>query len=298
MSQPTVSPRKARLRRLTAALKKSARNCRRSLLSVNALIIAVTAVVMLALFILAIAPLRYNIAVGQISPYTITATHDAVDEYTTESRRKAAAQAVQPKYMYVDGVTEAVLSDLDYIFSQLDAAVQYSETLEDKSPTRRYSADELAYANTIVTKLELKDYQMRTLLNLTGAQLNTLYNTLYTVVQTNMEKTVTEGTESDVITSIRQIIGYSVEYNVLENIAIPVLRAVIRPNMVVDQEATEAARQAASEALEPVVYKQGQNILLKGEKVERYQYDLLASLGLLNNTDVDMSIYFGAALLV
>ena len=299
MSQRAVSPRRARLRRLAAALKRRAKAFRRAIFSINALIIAVATLVMLVLFTLAIVPVRYDIAVGMVPAHTIAATRDVVDEYSTELRRRQAALSVQPKYVYEEGVTEAVLYDLDQIFTQLDAAIQYSETLEDKSPTRRYTADELAYAGTIVTLLELKDYQMRTLLNMTEAQLSALYNTLYAVVQNNMYKTVTEGAETEVIASIRQIIGYSVEYNVLENIALPALRAVIRPNMVIDQEATEAAREAAREAVEPVVYKQGQNILVKGEgTVERHQYETLASLGLLSSASVDMSIYPGAALLV
>ena len=54
------------------------------------------------------------------------------------------------------------------------------------------------------------------------------------------------------------------------------------------------------ESVEPVIYKQGQNIIVKGEGlVEKNQYAMLQSLGVLNNgNNTDLNIYVGAALLV
>ena len=72
----------------------------------------------------------------------------------------------------------------------------------------------------------------------------------------------------------------------------------MQPNIVIDQEATELAREQAREAVEPVVYKQGQNIVVKGEgRVERYQYEMLSAMGLLNNSSISILIYLGAALM-
>jgi len=79
----------------------------------------------------------------------------------------------------------------------------------------------------------------------------------------------------------------------------PVLNACIKANMVIDQEATDAAREAAREAVEPVVYKQGQNIVVRGEgRITANQLAMLSTLGLLSSGEVDMNIYSGSALLV
>ena len=254
---------RVRMRRFLTRAKALAKRFRNAALSMRTLVSVCGIAVMLAVFCGAIMPVRYDIAIGMVPRHTITANRDVVDEVTTEALRTAAAQAVQPTYHFVEGVTESVLSGFDQVFAQMKAVVQYSETLEDYGPTRRYSADELAYARTILTLLDLRDYQLRTLLNTTRADLSSLYTRL------------------------------------LQNIVQPLLRTVIRPNMVIDQEATEAARQLARDSVEPIVYKQGQNIVVKGEgHVERYQYDMLSNLGLLNNTTVDISIYLGAGLLI
>ena len=219
---------------------------------------------MLVVFCGAIMPVRYDIAIGMVPRHTITANRDVVDEVTTEALRTAAAQAVQPTYHFVEGVTESVLSNFDQIFSQMKAVIQYSETLEDYGPNRRYAADELAYARTILTLLDLRDYQLRTLLNTTHADLSSLYTTLYAAVQNTMASYVTEGQENEAVASIMQIVGYRVDTSLLQNIVQPLLRTVIRPNMVIDQEATDRPHVSwRATAVEPIVYKQGQNIVVK-----------------------------------
>lgn len=299
MSGQASSASRARIRLMASRAHTLFKRFLQAALSWRTLVSFCGMLLIIALFLAAIVPLRYNISIGMVPTQTITANRDVVDEITTEALREAAALSVKPSYHYVEGVTESVLTHFDQVFTQLDAAIQYSETLEDYGPARRYSADELAYARTIVTLIDLHDYQLRTLLNTTRADLTTLYTTLYAALQNTMASNIIEGQESEAITGIMQIVGYRVDTSLLQNIVQPVLRAVIAPNMVIDQAATAAARELARDSVEPVIYKQGQNILVKGEgRVERYQYELLASLGMLSNNTVDISIYLGSALLV
>lgn len=290
---------RARMRRFLTRAKALAKRFKNAALSMRTLVSVCGIAVMLVVFCGAIMPVRYDIAIGMVPRHTITANRDVVDEVTTEAPAHSGGAGRAADYHFVEGVTESVLSNFDQIFSQMKAVLQYSETLEDYGPNRRYAADELAYARTILTLLDLRDYQLRTLLNTTHADLSSLYTTLYAAVQNTMASYVTEGQENEAVASIMQIVGYRVDTSLLQNIVQPLLRTVIRPNMVIDQEATEAARQLARDSVEPIVYKQGQNIVVKGEgHVERYQYDMLSNLGLLNNTTVDISIYLGAGLLI
>ena len=256
-------------------------------------------IILLIVFTAAIVPVRYDVTVGTVPTHTITANRDVIDEVTTDALRAEAAKAVPPTYHFVEGVTEKVLSELDQIFQQLDTAVQYSENLEDYGPTRRYTAEELAYARTIVKDVDLRDYQLRTLLNTTREELSSLHTKLYAAVQNMLSSNVTEGMENEAVSGVMQIVGYQVDTSLLQNIVQPVLRTVMEPNMVVDQEATSAAQRAARDAVAPIVYKQGQNIIVKGEGlVEQYQYDMLSSLGMLSSNSVDTRIYLGAGILV
>ena len=280
-----------------------ARSClqsfRTAAFSWRTLISAAGILIIMVLFALVITPVRYNISVGMVPTHTITANRDVVDEVTTEALRTAAEQAVQPSYITVEGIAEQVLQHMDQIYAQMNSVIQYSETLDDYSPTRRYSAEELEYARSILTSLNLRDYQMRTLLNTSRSDLSTMYSLLYDSVQNALDSYIIQGSEYVAVSSIMQIIGYRVDASLLQNVVQPLLDEVIEPNVVIDQEATEAARRQARENVEPVIYKQGQNIVVKGEgRVEKYQYEMLSSMGLLSNTTINFAIYLGGMLFV
>ena len=98
-------------------------------------------------------------------------------------------------------------------------------------------------------------------------------------VENTMNTTVREGYVSETIQYLQQIIGYKTEIDMLQNVVTPILRKVIQPNMVIDQEATEALQQEARDAVEPIVYKQGQNIIIARERVTANQLEMLRSLG-------------------
>ena len=299
MNRPASSPLQARLRHAAVQAHLLFGRFKKAAFSLRTLISLCGILILGLLFCAAITPVRYNISVGMVPTHTITANRDVVDEVTTETLRQEAADAVQPTYHFQEGVVETIIGNFEQIFAQLDSAIQYSETLEDYGPTRRYSAEELEYARTIVTLIELRDYQLRTLLNTPRSDLASLYTNLYAAIQNTMSGYVIEGSENIAIANIMQIIGYQVDTSLLQNVVQPVLSAVIQPNIIIDQEATEAARELARESVEPIVYKQGQNIVVKGEgRVERYQYEMLSNLGLLSNATIDINIYLGGIITV
>ncbi len=121
---------------------------------------------------------------------------------------------------------------------------------------------------------------------------------LTSAVENTLNTTIREGYVSESIQYLQQIIGYKTEMDLLQNVVTPILRKVIQPNMVIDQEATEKLRDEARAAVEPVIYKQGQNIVLARERVTANQLEMLRSLGLLDDDNVDVMMYVGAALLV
>ena len=224
----------------------------RSPAALRLLICVIGTAVLTMLFEIAIVPVRYDLKVGMVPSNTIAATKDVVDELSTEKRRAEAAAAISPTYRFQDGVTESVLADFDQIFSQLRAVRQYAETLPDMSPTRVFSKDELAYAREMLTLVTLRDYQLTSLLRCTSEELEEAYTLLYTALQSTMQGHVTQGQEAAATASIRQIVSYRISLSLSQNIVPAVLAACIQPNMVIDQEKTEAARAAARDAVEPV----------------------------------------------
>ena len=125
-----------------------------------------------------------------------------------------------------------------------------------------------------------------------------MVSTVTTAVNNSLNTTIREGQVSQSIQTILQIVGYKVDISLTQNILPTVLRTCIQPNMIIDQEATEEARLKAMEAVEPVVYLQGQNIIREGDRITRNQLEMLRSLGLLKEVTYNYSVYGGSFLIV
>ena len=263
------------------------------------LICALGLIVLVAIYVLAVVPVRYDLKVGTVPNVTIAATKDVEDVEATNLRREEAARAVKPTYRYAEGITEQVLTNFEAIFDELRMVSQYAQTLPDTS----YSKEELDYARSMLTLIHLQDYQLRVVMQTPPAKLEEAFVPLYNTLQTKMIYNVYEGQETAVRDDILQIVHYNMMvnnlYNLEQRVLPTVLTACIQPNQVIDQEATELARQEARSKVEPVIFKQGNNIVVKGEgTVQQNQLNMLSTLGLLSDGKVDGKIYLGAGLTV
>ena len=272
----------------------------RSAYALNALIILVTGLILIGLYCLVVAPKRYDLTVGAISRETINATKDVVDEVTTEEKRAAAAAAVEPTYHFEEGVKEQVLSDLSAVFNELHTVQQYAQTLvaENGQAKRTFTDAEIEYAQSLVSTVTLNRYQVTTLLRTSNQAFEDMVSTVSTTVENTLNTTIREGQVNQSIQTILQIVGFKLDVSLIQNIIPTILRACIKPNMVIEQETTDIARQSASAAVEPIVYLQGQNIIRAGDRITKSQLAMLRSLGLLKDNSYDFSSYQGAALLV
>ena len=244
-----------------------------------------------------IIPKRYDLSIGMVPTVTIQATKDIVDEVTTEKRRDEAAKAVAPVTVYQEGVTERVLENLDTVFIQIRTLKQHTDQYKNISSFRIFTSAELNEARACLPSLELKDYQMTTLIRTPTADIENLYTYMYASVQNVMSSQFSRNEVTAKINSILQLLGFSVDPTVLQNVATPILESLIEPNLQEDEEQTEIARQAARDAVEPVVYKQGQNIVVKGEgRITQSQVAMLGALGLLTTQSADFNPYLGGVL--
>ena len=257
--------------------------------------------IILALFFCVCTPRKYDLKVGSISHVTIDATKDVVDEVSTEEKRNEAADTVEPTYRFQQGVKEEVLSTLESAFNELRTIQQYGLTLRNDSvlqqANRPFSEEEIDYAYTLVDTLSLTRNQLTTLLRTDTDSFEDMVSTVTTAVENSMNATVREGQVTQAISTIQQIVGYKLDISLNQNIIPTVLRNCVKPNMIIDQETTDEARQKAREAVEPVIYLQGQNIIHEGDRITQSQVEMLRSLGLLDDNSYDYSSYAGALIL-
>lgn len=264
------------------------------------LVVLAASLLIFTMYCFVCAPRRYDLKVGSISHETVNATKDVVDEVTTEERRQNAAAAVEPSYRFVEGVKEEVLSALNATFGQMRTVQQYGITLRNEDGTAKasFSDTEIEYAIELTGEMSLSRYQVSTLLRTSTEQFEEMVQLVTTATENSLNTTIREGQVTQSIQTIQQIVGYKLDVSLTQNIVPSVLRMCIQPNMIIEQESTDAARTAAMEAVEPVMYLQGQNIVREGDKVTRSQLEMLRALGLLKNNVYDMTTYGGALLIV
>ena len=261
-----------------------------------------TFLILIAIFFCVCTPKKYDLRVGSISHVTVDATKDIVDEVTTEEKRNAAAETVEPTYHFQQGVKEEVLASLAAAFQELRTIQQYGLTLRPEDDLRGltgrpFSEEEIDYALSLVDTLELNRTQLTTLLRVDTNAFEDMVSTVTVAVENSLNTTIREGQVSQSIMTIQQIVGYKLDVSLTQNIIPTVLRTCIKPNMIIDEEATEEARQKAREAVEPVIYLQGQNIIREGDRITNSQVEMLRNLGLLNDNHYDYSVYGGALIL-
>lgn len=257
----------------------------------------VTFALILIIFFLICVPKKYNLSVGSISHDTINATKDVIDEVSTQEKKNAAAALVEPTYRFQQDVKEEVMNALNSTFAELRTIQQYGITLRNENNKRpnSFSEEEIAYAISLLGDLSLNRNQIVTLLRVDNEQFDNMVSTVKTAVDNTMNNSsVREGQVNQAIQTIIQIVGFKVDISLTQNVLPTVLRACIKPNMIIDQEATDEARNKAMESVEPVVYLMGQNIIREGDRVTYSQMEMLRQLGLLNDDHYDFSSYWGS----
>ena len=256
--------------------------------------------VLLTICFLAISPEQYDLRVGDVSPQTITASRDIIDEITTERRRQAASNAVSPVYFKDDTVSDTVMGDLDAAFSELRAVRELGMQIRGAwtDDHAAFTDEDYGQAQNMLSLVKLSNYQLRTVMNTTERDFETLYQSVTSATRTALVSTITEGQINDAINNIQQIVAYNTRTDLWYNVAIPTLRACLKPNMLIDQAATEENRQRAYDAVEPTVYKQDQNIVMKGDRVSSEQIAVLEALGLLRGDSLDARPYVGVAIIL
>lgn len=144
-------------------------------------------------------------------------------------------------------------------------------------------------------KLKLSQEELRAVLTAKEADFDEFCDVMLNMSRETMEKGVREGTLTTELQSLHlQVLGKGlhtsfvrVSYSVLDN--------CIKENVFIDEIATQEERDRAAASVQPVIYKKGQNIVQAGELVTEQQLAMLSSLGLLENTHVDTSMYVGMA---
>ena len=257
------------------------------------LICAATYIALFAMLLSGITPEQYDIKVGTPAPTQIKATKDIQDTVTTEALRDAAASAVEPSYKSADPtVVNEVIANLELQFATL-RSLRESYTAES---ARALTDAELAKVNDL-TELTLTRDHLATLAETSSDTVDSIFKYTASIVRQTLDSTLPEGQENAALKNIRTDLNqrYSAQ---LTNVVLEAVRVCLQPNMLIDEEITEANRLKASEEVQTVMYVKDQVIVGEGEIVTEAQYTMIAALGILDENIVDIRLCIGLALLI
>ena len=264
------------------------------------ILVAFAYLVFLLIAFFSVSPEQYDLKTGDVAPTTITASRDIIDEATTERRRIAAQNAVSAVYYIDETVPDQVLSNMEACFTELRAVRELGEQIrsnwtdEDSS----YTEQDYQQAAAMITMLSMNNYQLRNLMNTSQSDFENLYQSLLSATRTILVSTINEGQINDAVSNIQQIVAYNTRTDLWYNVGIPLLRKCLKPNMLIDQEATETNRQRAADSIEPTLYKQGQNVVVKGDRVTAEQISVLESLGYIKGDHPQILLYVSTSIIL
>ena len=273
--------------------KRGAKAARIAPMLKNILIIAATYLVLSAMLVLGATPEQHDIQVGSPAPMDILATKDVNDVVTTEEHREAAAAQVEPSYKSIDfSVVGTVSSDMEAMFNQL-LALREGDPADPETMT-----DEALGALNERLPVSLTREEYEALVTSDEDTLKNLIDNAIISVRDTLNSTLLEGQEGAAVNRLSRSLAAAGYPLPLVSVATDVINSCIQPNMLIDEEITEANRQKARDAVEMETCVKGEVIVRRGEIVTQAQYTMLSSLGLLKEDSVDLPLMAGIALIV
>jgi hypothetical protein len=215
--------------------------------------------------------------VGQVSPITVEAPYDLsyLSQVLTEQAREEAAAAVED--VYDPPSTEIARQQVERLRTALDyidaVRADRNATLEQKTEDLRALQD-----------IQLDEETLLALLEMPEAHWEAVRLEAISVLEQVMRREIRQDTLEEEKRAIPAIVSISLS-EAQADLVVKLVSAFVVPNAPFNQEATQAAREQARQAVVPVVksYAEGETIIARGEVATALhiealeQYDLLTA---------------------
>jgi cyclic-di-AMP phosphodiesterase PgpH len=228
---------------------------------------------------------------GDVSPNDFQAprTLDYISEVRTEEARLAAENAVTAVYAppnpaIARGQIERLRAALEYI------ALVHAD--ENSTPEQKI-ADIAA-----LTDVKLKRETIESILALPTARWESIQQEALSVLEQVMRRTIRDQEVESTRRTIPSLVSLALNEEQAMLVA-ELVTAFVVPNTLLSEDLTEAARQAARDAVEPVIqnYKAGEIIVLRGQVITPAEFEALQKFELIEEAS-PWQDYVGAGALV
>lgn len=232
---------------------------------------------------------RYDLKLGDISPYTIKATRETVDKFATDARIKIARDEVAAQFNHRKEVRYDVLDKISNLFKEFYELKNYTVIADSVFTDLN---------NTYGINLSVNSY--RRILDLNTEELNQYERFLNDVITKIYDLKIEDGNLSDlenVKSFAREEISKTITDEEFNDISIGIIFPMIKPNFFYDSEKTEQKIEEAVKNVSPVIVKKDQVIIDVGDLVNESHISILDSLGLLKTSHVNWSLNFSVLVL-
>ena len=240
------------------------------------LIVAVSLVSFVALTApIGLRPTTEALVVGDVASITMQAPNDLeyVSDVRTEEARKAAESAVAPVYTAPDPAIarpqiERLTTTMQYITSERD---NLELSIDQKKSN-------LIALSDVRLKLETIDY----LLTISDARWQIAQSEALRVLEQVMRRAIPEDAVESVQMGVPALVSLALNEQ-QSGLVSELVTAFVVPNSFYSEELTQAAKQAARDAVKPVVqtYKAGETIVPAGEIITPADMEAFQQLGMI-----------------
>ena len=255
----------------------------------NGLLLIIFTAVLFFITIQKVETKRIDVKVGDTAPLEIRATKEIEDQNATERLKREAANSVEPRYRISPSVQMNMKSTIRSFFIKVRELQENEElSLAKKAEVLGEESRILLSKNEYYTVLKLKPDELDNFENNINDLINQIMGAGIKEEDLEYEKANIEKTfETLELSEDKKQLGIALISN------------TIQANKFIDEEATERRKQEEVEKVEPVIIKEHQVILRKGDIVDNNSLALIKEMGLLKEKEgYDKTTVIGIILLI
>ncbi|WP_077367959.1 HD family phosphohydrolase [Anaerosalibacter sp. Marseille-P3206] len=236
-----------------------------------------------------IEPKKVNVRIGDTAPYEIRATRDIPDNGATEKLKNEAMDRVEPRFRVNPSIQMEMKNDIRVFFG----------TVKDVKSYENLSFSKKANLLKEQSNIKLPEKHYNTCIRIENKQLNNLETVIFDIINQIMSAGIKEEEleyELGNVTSIFESIDMGKDQ---KELGLALIETTIKPNKFLDVEATQRKKAEEAEKIEPIIVKEDQVIVRKGDKINSNSYDLIKESGLLKEKDgYEFSTIIGTMIII
>lgn len=232
---------------------------------------------------------KIDIEVGQIASETIEAPFQVENEIATERKRNQIEASTADIYKMDERILEKGIANIELLFN-------YAEAIKTTAIPEQYGVPSI---QTLQSKspIPLYEDEYKTLLSMSVNSLHSLEQICINLLTNIMEEGVKENENKTL--DVRSKLEKTNLTTVQQKIAYEITSSQIKPNFVIDKEATALAKENARKNVEPIYILQGERVVEQGTRVTEEAYAVLNKIGYLNTDESEVyTQYAGVAILL